>query len=133
MTLERRNALGWQLGPSGCGCFPDFGSNHVLRDLRLVSEPVGELIAHCRIRNARGHAQHFLQKIAAVIVSRQIMFGCSTVQQEFEVRPRTLELGKKRLAPLFLDERIWILTTRQLDYVHVEAFAYEQLRASLRG
>src|SRR5688572_17430762 len=132
MTLQGRNALGWQLGFSCRGGFPDFGADHGLRDPRLVGESVGELIPRGGIRNARGHAKHLLQKVTAAVVAGQVVLGGGAVQQELEIWPRTLELGKERVAPLLLQERVGILTARQLNYVHVEAFAYEQLRAPLR-
>ena len=98
-----------------------------------MRQPIGKLIARRRVGNARRDAEHPSQEFTPAVVARQVVLGRRAIEQELEIRPRPLELGDKRVAPLLLDERVGIFAARQLDYVDVEAFAYQQLRAALGG
>ena len=98
-----------------------------------MRQPIRELIARRRIGNAGRDPEHPSQKFTPAVVAPEIVLGRGAIEQEFQIRTRPLELGDKPVAALFLDERVGVFTARQLNYVDVEAFAYQQLRAAFGG
>ena len=74
----------------------------------------------------------FLRNSRRLSSRAQIVLGRGAIEQEFQIRTRPLELGDKRVASVLLDERVGVFAARQLNYVDVEAFAYQQLRSCVR-
>ena len=100
----------------------------------FVGQPVGKLVAGRRVGDVRRDAEHLLQEFTPAVVARQVVLGRRAVEQEFQVRPRPLELGDETPSR----PRFWMNVSGSSPPgsehdVHVEAFADQQLRTAFRG
>ena len=78
---ERRQLARRDGRPPADGCLPDLGPDHILRDPRLVCNPVGELVPGGRVRYPRGHRQHSAEKLPAAVVLSEIEARSRPIQQ----------------------------------------------------
>src|SRR3982751_4561359 len=72
LQLTKRRDFAGRHGPFLNSCLPDFGTDHVLGDLRPMGDPVGELVPGRGVWNSGSHREHLAEVLTPALVVGKI-------------------------------------------------------------